>query len=71
MTSNPRRAVFFVDGVEQKNSVVNIPEAIRFFVYVKRLNSSFKITRFERIPVSFARGTQGSKQWKWGKDWIQ
>ncbi|KAA6375638.1 MAG: hypothetical protein EZS28_028835, partial [Streblomastix strix] len=31
MKSNPRRAVIFVDGVEQKNSAVNIPEAVRFY----------------------------------------
>ncbi|KAA6398004.1 MAG: putative serine/threonine-protein kinase Nek3 [Streblomastix strix] len=71
MTQNPKRAVFFVDGVEQKNSVVNIPEYIRFYVFVSLHNSSFRVTRFEKLPVSSARGVPGSKQWEWGKDWIR
>ncbi|KAA6372275.1 MAG: hypothetical protein EZS28_032198 [Streblomastix strix] len=71
MTSNPRKCVFFVNGLEQKNSVVNIPKAIRFYVFVRKLNSSFQVTRFERLQSSSARGVPGSKQWEWGKNWKQ
>ncbi|KAA6376908.1 MAG: hypothetical protein EZS28_027565 [Streblomastix strix] len=71
MESKPRRAVFFIDGVQQKNSVVNIPNAVRFYVYVSKPNSSFQVTRFERLPVSSARGVPGSRQWYWGTNWIQ
>ncbi|KAA6370820.1 MAG: hypothetical protein EZS28_033653, partial [Streblomastix strix] len=56
MESKPRRAVIFVDGVEQKNSAVNIPGAVRFYVFVSKPNSSFQVTRFERLPSSSARG---------------
>ncbi|KAA6394142.1 MAG: hypothetical protein EZS28_010333, partial [Streblomastix strix] len=66
MTSKPRRAVIFIDGVEQKISVVNIPKAVRFYVFVSKPNSSFQVTRFERLPSSSARGVPGSKQWEWG-----
>ncbi|KAA6381631.1 MAG: hypothetical protein EZS28_022842 [Streblomastix strix] len=71
MTSNPRRAVFFIDGVEQKNSIANIPEAIRFYVNISKPNSSFQITKFGRLQSSSARGGPGSKSWVWGKDWAQ
>ncbi|KAA6360842.1 MAG: hypothetical protein EZS28_043631 [Streblomastix strix] len=71
MKSNPRKVTFFIDGVEQKNSVVNIPEAVRFYVFVRKPGSSFQVTRFERLPSSSARGVPGSKQWEWGNDWKQ
>lgn len=34
MDQKPRRVHFFVEGEEQKNAVVEIPQAIRFLVRV-------------------------------------
>ncbi|KAA6398472.1 MAG: hypothetical protein EZS28_005997 [Streblomastix strix] len=55
MTTVPRRATFFVDDIEQPNFVIDIPEAIRFW--------------FERLIQQTAKGVEGSKALKWGKEW--
>ncbi|KAA6396798.1 MAG: hypothetical protein EZS28_007671, partial [Streblomastix strix] len=63
MTTVPRRATFFVDDIEQKNYVIGIPEAIRFW------SSLFTIIKFERLIQSTAKGVEGSKALEWGKEW--
>ncbi|KAA6393189.1 MAG: hypothetical protein EZS28_011288, partial [Streblomastix strix] len=69
MTTVPRRATFFVDDVEQPNFVIGIPEAIRFWVFTYKESSSFTVTKFERLIQSTAKGVEGSKALKWGKEW--
>ncbi|KAA6397296.1 MAG: hypothetical protein EZS28_007177 [Streblomastix strix] len=71
MTSNPRRAIFFVDGFEQKNFVIGIPQKSRFYAFISKESSSFQITKFEKLTQSSFRGVPGSKGWEWGKDWKQ
>ncbi|KAA6358999.1 MAG: hypothetical protein EZS28_045473, partial [Streblomastix strix] len=69
LNSSPRKAVFFVDGIQQKNYVTGIPKKIRFFAFVLQSGSSFHITRSERLRQSSAHIDADSVAWKWGKDW--
>ncbi|KAA6402241.1 MAG: hypothetical protein EZS28_002234 [Streblomastix strix] len=69
MSSNPRKAHFFVDGVEQPLSVFNIPPAVRFMAFLEEANCSFTVTRFESLTSSSVHGVPGSKQFEWGKQW--
>ncbi|KAA6361270.1 MAG: hypothetical protein EZS28_043203, partial [Streblomastix strix] len=71
MISRPRRLTFFIDDVEQKYYVINIPEAIRFWSYIYDPNSSFTVTRFERRSSSSAHGVTGSYGREWGKEWAK
>ncbi|KAA6370615.1 MAG: hypothetical protein EZS28_033858 [Streblomastix strix] len=69
MNITPRTLTFFYDNQEQPVSVANIPSQIRFWIYITDTNSSFTITRFERIQSSSAKGVSGSKVFQWGKEW--
>ncbi|KAA6374940.1 MAG: putative Serine/threonine protein kinase [Streblomastix strix] len=69
MSSSPRKLTFFIDDVEQQYYVINIPQAIRFWSFIRDPNSSFTVTRFERRSSSSAHGVTGSKGLEWGKDW--
>ncbi|KAA6388493.1 MAG: hypothetical protein EZS28_015981 [Streblomastix strix] len=69
MTTVPRRATFFVDGVEQPKFVIGIPSEIRFWASTSDESSSFTITKFERLIQSTAKGVKGSKALEWGKIW--
>ncbi|KAA6362574.1 MAG: hypothetical protein EZS28_041899 [Streblomastix strix] len=69
MSSNPRKLTVFVDDIEQKYSVINIPQAIRFWSFVQQPNSSFIVTKFERRSFSSAHGVTGSIALEWGKVW--
>ncbi|KAA6403260.1 MAG: hypothetical protein EZS28_001203 [Streblomastix strix] len=67
MISRPRRLVFFVDDVEQKYQIINIPEAISFQYCIYQSNFSFTITKFERYSSSSAHGVTGSQGFELGK----
>ncbi|KAA6385083.1 MAG: hypothetical protein EZS28_019390 [Streblomastix strix] len=67
MSSSPRKLTFFVDDIEQKYFVINIPQAIRFWSFICKPNSSFRVTRFERRSSSSAHGVTGSRGFEWGK----
>ncbi|KAA6384748.1 MAG: hypothetical protein EZS28_019727 [Streblomastix strix] len=69
MTIVPRRATFFVEGVEQSNCVIGIPEAIRFWACIFNSFSSFNVSKFERLIKSSAKGEAGSKGLEYGKEW--
>ncbi|KAA6374824.1 MAG: hypothetical protein EZS28_029649 [Streblomastix strix] len=71
LKSSPRKAVLFIDGVQQKNYVIGIPKKIRVFAFVQQKGSSFHVTEFERLAYSSARIDTNSVAWKWGKDWKQ
>ncbi|KAA6357176.1 MAG: hypothetical protein EZS28_047297, partial [Streblomastix strix] len=71
MSSSPRKLTFFVDDVEQKYYVINIPQAIRFWSFIIEPNSSFIVTRFERRSSSSAHGVTGSRALEWGKQWAK
>ncbi|KAA6395144.1 MAG: hypothetical protein EZS28_009332 [Streblomastix strix] len=49
MDSNPRTLSFFIDDEEQKNYITDIPESVSFWVFLFEINSSFKVTKFERL----------------------
>ncbi|KAA6357432.1 MAG: hypothetical protein EZS28_047041, partial [Streblomastix strix] len=66
-----RRAIFFIEGVEQKNFVIGIPQKIRFYAFISKESSSFQITKFEKLTQSSFRGAPESKGWEWGQWWIQ
>ncbi|KAA6355655.1 MAG: hypothetical protein EZS28_048818, partial [Streblomastix strix] len=65
------RAYFFVDGEEQKNFVLNIPQKIRFYAFISEKSSSFQVTKFEMLEKSSACGIPGSKGWEWEEEWKQ
>ncbi|KAA6371450.1 MAG: hypothetical protein EZS28_033022 [Streblomastix strix] len=71
MTSNPRRAIFFIEGVEQKNFVIGIPQKIRFYAFISKKSSSFQIMKFEKLIQSLSHGVLGLKGWELSKDWKQ
>ncbi|KAA6396838.1 MAG: hypothetical protein EZS28_007636 [Streblomastix strix] len=69
MDQKPRRVHFFVEGEEQKNAVVEIPQAIRFLVCIYNPNSSFTLLKFERLQQCTAKGVNGATIMEWGKLW--
>ncbi|KAA6363990.1 MAG: hypothetical protein EZS28_040483 [Streblomastix strix] len=66
MDSNPRTLTYFIDDVEQMEYVTNIPAAVRFFAVLFYQNSSFKIERFDRLSVPYAKH-EGSQEKQWGQ----
>ncbi|KAA6397288.1 MAG: putative aurora kinase [Streblomastix strix] len=69
MNYKPRRVHFFVDDQEQRNSVYNIPAAVRFLMCIYNPNSSFTLLRLDRIQRSSVRGANRSRAMEWGKLW--
>ncbi|KAA6368181.1 MAG: hypothetical protein EZS28_036292 [Streblomastix strix] len=69
MTSNPRKVVFYVDGIEQPNFVIGIPSEIRFWACTYRQSSSFTVTKFERLVQFTSQEVVRSKALQWGKSW--
>ncbi|KAA6397289.1 MAG: hypothetical protein EZS28_007186 [Streblomastix strix] len=69
MNSKPRRVHFFVDDIEQRNSVINIPPAIRFMICIYNPSSTFTLTKFDRLQHTSAHGVNRSKTMEWGKLW--
>ncbi|KAA6365072.1 MAG: hypothetical protein EZS28_039401 [Streblomastix strix] len=70
MDANPRTMTLFVDDKEQKIYVVGIPPAVRFWAFLLRNNSSFKILKFERLAEPTAKHSFfSSKKYEFGKEW--
>ncbi|KAA6391567.1 MAG: putative CAMK family protein kinase, partial [Streblomastix strix] len=69
MNSMPRTLTFFVNDVEQKNYVVNVPAAVRFYTQIYLCSSSFKVLKFETLSIPTAKHLKGSRAWKWGTEW--
>ncbi|KAA6403732.1 MAG: hypothetical protein EZS28_000751 [Streblomastix strix] len=61
MDSNPRTLSFFIDDEEQKNYITGIPESVSFWVFLFEINSSFKVTKFERLIKPTALHGSGTK----------
>ncbi|KAA6380441.1 MAG: hypothetical protein EZS28_024033 [Streblomastix strix] len=60
MDSNPRTLSFFIDDEEQKNYITDIPECVSFWVFLFEINSSFKVTKFERLCEATASHGSGT-----------
>ncbi|KAA6385961.1 MAG: putative aurora kinase [Streblomastix strix] len=69
MISNLRTLDFFVDDQIQPNFVSSIPPSIRFWVSLSQQNSSFQITRFEKLAAPSTKSVRGQIAWQWGKQW--
>ncbi|KAA6393126.1 MAG: hypothetical protein EZS28_011346 [Streblomastix strix] len=70
MVSQPKTLTFFVNGIQQKNYVVNIPRAVRFWAFLWQKGSSFQISKFDILPVTAVRHKDKMyRQWKYGKKW--
>ncbi|KAA6388182.1 MAG: putative Serine/threonine-protein kinase Nek3 [Streblomastix strix] len=69
MESNPRTVTFYVDNKEQKNYVINIPNAVRFWTFFCDRRAQFNITKFERLSEAKAKHGLGSRALKWGEEW--
>ncbi|KAA6391927.1 MAG: hypothetical protein EZS28_012543 [Streblomastix strix] len=70
LSSHPTILTFFINGIEQKNYVTDIPTSgIRFYVGLYNRNCKFTVTRFEKREFSSRRGVCGSKSWEWEKYW--
>ncbi|KAA6387271.1 MAG: hypothetical protein EZS28_017204 [Streblomastix strix] len=69
MNSDPSKVVFFINGEQQKNYVIDLPGEIRFFAFVQQAGSSFHITRSERLRLSSARIDADSVAWNCWKNW--
>ncbi|KAA6374133.1 MAG: hypothetical protein EZS28_030341 [Streblomastix strix] len=61
MDSQPRTLTFYIDDVEQPDFIFGIPEAIRFWAYIRRPSSSFTVSKFERRQSSSAHRFPQSK----------
>ncbi|KAA6392894.1 MAG: hypothetical protein EZS28_011583, partial [Streblomastix strix] len=68
----PRTLTFFYDSILQKNYVVNIPPAMRFWVYLYNEGTSFQITKFERLsnPSASQQQLDQQKKYEYGKLWV-
>ncbi|KAA6398988.1 MAG: hypothetical protein EZS28_005487 [Streblomastix strix] len=66
MDSSPNSLTFFVNDVEQKNYIINIPPSV---YHLPRLNSSFELLRFENQMEPSAKHGDGSRALEWGKEW--
>ncbi|KAA6368419.1 MAG: hypothetical protein EZS28_036054, partial [Streblomastix strix] len=72
MQSNPRTLTYFVNDVQQKNFVVNIPPAVRIWAFLWEKGSSFQISKFESIPfTTTSHEKKPSIPWEYGKRWIK
>ncbi|KAA6396153.1 MAG: hypothetical protein EZS28_008319 [Streblomastix strix] len=69
MSSTPRTLNFFIDDEQLPVQIINIPSAIRFYIGIDNEESSFTITRFERLQSSSAQEINESKTLEWGKQW--
>ncbi|KAA6395038.1 MAG: hypothetical protein EZS28_009431, partial [Streblomastix strix] len=69
MSSTPRTLNFFIDDEQLPVQIINIPSAIRFYIGIDNEESSFTITRFERLQSSSAKEISESKTLEWGKQW--
>ncbi|KAA6374359.1 MAG: hypothetical protein EZS28_030115 [Streblomastix strix] len=69
MDSNPRTLSFFVNDEEQKLYVVNVPPAVRFWVFLCGKFESFKIVKFESVSSPVATNGFLSRKCKWGNRW--
>ncbi|KAA6398410.1 MAG: hypothetical protein EZS28_006064 [Streblomastix strix] len=69
MTSNPRKVVFYIDGIEQPNYVIGIPSEFRFWAFIQRPSSSFTVVKFERLIQFTSQRVAESKPLEWGKEW--
>ncbi|KAA6369007.1 MAG: hypothetical protein EZS28_035466 [Streblomastix strix] len=56
---------FFVQGQEQPNYVINIPNSVRLWVCLTQKGSSFKITKFERVQFPTAKHLGSSRGWEY------
>ncbi|KAA6375260.1 MAG: hypothetical protein EZS28_029213, partial [Streblomastix strix] len=69
MVSKPRTLTFFVNDQEQKNYIINIPSAVRIWVFLFLSGESFKLLKFEWLLIPSAKHKTGSRALKWGKKW--
>ncbi|KAA6392317.1 MAG: hypothetical protein EZS28_012157 [Streblomastix strix] len=69
MDSSPRTLTFFVNDVEQKNYLTNIPAAVNFYGYIFDFGASFKVVKFKRLAKITSTHGFLSKKWEWGKEW--
>ncbi|KAA6361584.1 MAG: hypothetical protein EZS28_042889 [Streblomastix strix] len=69
ISSSPRKLTLFVDDVQQKNYVINVPQAIRFWACICQKKSSFIVTKFEIRSSSYACVIGGQRALEWGKEW--
>ncbi|KAA6395974.1 MAG: hypothetical protein EZS28_008500 [Streblomastix strix] len=65
MDVEPRTLFFFVDDVQQKNYVIGIPDALRFWSFIQKDNSSYTISLFERRGASCVQDIEGSTAWEY------
>ncbi|KAA6387371.1 MAG: hypothetical protein EZS28_017101 [Streblomastix strix] len=69
MNADSRTLHFFIEDKQQQNFVIDIPESVRFYVFLRYQDSSFQITRFERLQSSSVRQIEGQNAFKWGTEW--
>ncbi|KAA6392741.1 MAG: hypothetical protein EZS28_011737 [Streblomastix strix] len=69
MDSNPRALTFYVNDVEQPIFVTNIPEAVRFYVFLMEEDQSFKVLKFEALSAPIAVHGTGSRSLDYESEW--
>ncbi|KAA6363948.1 MAG: hypothetical protein EZS28_040525, partial [Streblomastix strix] len=69
MDAKPRTLTFFVNDMELLDYVIDIPPSVRFWAYIFRSGSAFKLTQFDHLTSPTAVHGDGSFAWHWGKEW--
>ncbi|KAA6377641.1 MAG: hypothetical protein EZS28_026833 [Streblomastix strix] len=67
MDSNLRTLTFFVNDVEQPIFIINIPAAVRAYLYQK--DQAFEVLKFEAISEPTAKHAKGSRAFVYGTEW--
>ncbi|KAA6384060.1 MAG: putative Serine/threonine-protein kinase Nek3 [Streblomastix strix] len=70
MISKQQTVTFFVNDIEQKNYIIDLPYDFRFWCHIKDKGSSFKILSFTNVSKPKAEHKfLSSTKYKWGKKW--
>ncbi|KAA6403346.1 MAG: putative Serine/threonine-protein kinase Nek3 [Streblomastix strix] len=68
MDTNPRSLTFFINDVEQKNYLTNIPAAVRFYAFLLYKGEQFKVLKFDHLSSPAATHRE-SHAYSWGNSW--
>ncbi|KAA6402738.1 MAG: hypothetical protein EZS28_001729 [Streblomastix strix] len=67
MDSNLRTLTFFVNDVEQPIFLINIPAAVRAYLFQK--DQAFEVLKFEAISEPTAKHAKGTRAFVYGTEW--
>ncbi|KAA6360577.1 MAG: hypothetical protein EZS28_043896 [Streblomastix strix] len=72
MTNDEHTLTFFVDTLQQKNYISNLPSRFRLWCHLKDKGSSFRLVSFVQYQDYDYKAQHkflSSSKFKWGKKW--